>query len=156
MYATTADASTKFLYNISDEHSERFEVCIAWPNGARSVYTQDQIVLWATTELHMPTVPTPSDDNFAAITRPIEPELGNYPNPFNPTTNVNFVLPEAANVSLTVFNLLGQQVATLANGNFEAGSHSLVFDASSLTSGLYLVRLEAPGQSVVHRMLLSK
>lgn len=157
MYATTADAATKFIYNVSSEHSEAYEVRIAWPNGARSIYNQNQIVLWATNVLHMPTLPTPGrNENLASLMRPTVPELGNYPNPFNPTTNVNFVLPEAANVSLTVFNLLGQQVATLASGNFEAGSHSLVFDASSLSSGLYLVRLEAPGQSVVHRMLLSK
>jgi len=157
MYSTTADGATKYLYNPSSEHSETFELRVLWPNGAVSTYTQDQIVLWAINELHMPVLPNIDNDiTVAALALPVEPELGNYPNPFNPTTTVNFTLSEAAFVSLTVYNLLGQRVATLANEGFEAGTHSLVFDASSLTSGMYLVRLEAPGQSVVHRMLLSK
>ncbi|MBK6765485.1 MAG: T9SS type A sorting domain-containing protein [bacterium] len=157
MYSTTADGATKYLYNASNEHSESFEVRVLWPNGAVSTYTENQIVLWAINELHMPLLPTPDADGFImALALPVEPELGNYPNPFNPTTTVSFTLSEPAFVSLSVYNLLGQQVATLANEGFEAGSHSLVFDASSLTSGMYLVRLEAPGQSVVHRMLLSK
>ncbi len=157
MYASQpgADGMTKYFYNVSSDHSEEYSVSVLWPNGIVTHYTQDQIHLWGINELHMPTTVTPGSHG-SAMSMVTRPEVSNYPNPFNPTTNINFTLPEVADINLTVFNLLGQQVAALASGTFEAGSHSLVFDASSLTSGLYLVRLEAPNQSVVHRILLAK
>ena len=71
----------------------------------------------------------------------------NYPNPFNPATTISVELPEAAVVSLRVFNVMGQQVAQLANGNYPAGYHQVTFDASKLSSGLYIARFEATGAS---------
>jgi hypothetical protein len=68
----------------------------------------------------------------------------NYPNPFNPATNVKFDLPQAAQVTITVYNTLGQEVARIANGAaFGAGQHVMPFDASRLASGLYMYRIEA-------------
>jgi hypothetical protein len=67
----------------------------------------------------------------------------NYPNPFNPSTTIEYALPSRSHVTLTVFNTLGQQVATLVEGEMEAGYHEAVFDASGLASGLYLYRLQA-------------
>ncbi len=67
----------------------------------------------------------------------------NYPNPFNPTTTIAYELPERANVSLRVFNLLGQQVAVLVNGVEAPGVHEAHFEASRLSSGVYFYRLEA-------------
>ena len=69
----------------------------------------------------------------------------NYPNPFNPSTAINFRLAVDSKVSMKVFNVLGQEVANLLNGNFVAGSHQVNFDASSLNSGVYLYRIEASG-----------
>jgi photosystem II stability/assembly factor-like uncharacterized protein len=70
----------------------------------------------------------------------------NYPNPFNPTTKVAFDLPTQAIITLKVFNILGQEVVTLAdNENYAAGSHSLIFNASNLGSGIYFYRLIAHG-----------
>jgi len=66
-----------------------------------------------------------------------------YPNPFNPTTTIRYDLPTQSRVSLTIYNLLGQVVATLANGTFSAGYQSAVWNASSLASGIYFCRLEA-------------
>ncbi|MFT5143318.1 MAG: hypothetical protein ACI80V_002287 [Rhodothermales bacterium] len=68
----------------------------------------------------------------------------NYPNPFNPTTSIDFSLPTAENVTLSVYNVLGQRVATLINGEtMVAGRHQVRFDALNLTSGMYLVKLDA-------------
>ncbi|MCA9783271.1 MAG: T9SS type A sorting domain-containing protein [Candidatus Cloacimonetes bacterium] len=80
----------------------------------------------------------------------------NFPNPFNPTTNLRFGLPEAANVRLTVYNTLGQQVRTLVSGELNAGWHNVVLDGSSLASGVYYYRLEANDFTDLHKMVLLK
>jgi hypothetical protein len=85
----------------------------------------------------------------------------NYPNPFNPSTTINFSLPVDSKVSLKVFDILGQEVASLLNGNFVAGSHAVNFNASSLNSGVYMYRLEATGINgtnftSVKKMILTK
>ncbi|MCE7858044.1 MAG: T9SS C-terminal target domain-containing protein, partial [Ignavibacteria bacterium CHB3] len=69
----------------------------------------------------------------------------NYPNPFNPSTKIAFRLAVDSKVSLKVFDILGQEVTSLVNGNLVAGGHSVDFDASSLNSGVYLYRIEATG-----------
>lgn len=85
----------------------------------------------------------------------------NYPNPFNPSTTIKFGIPEAANVSVKIFNLLGQEVATLVNNNLEAGYHIINFNASNMISGMYFYRIQANGidgsnYTDVKKMLLVK
>ena len=85
---------------------------------------------------------------------PVRFELSqNYPNPFNPSTSIRFGLPSRSHVTLTVFNTLGQQVATLVQGEQEAGFHEAVFDASGLASGVYIYRLTA-GDFVLSKKLV--
>ncbi len=80
----------------------------------------------------------------------------NYPNPFNPSTTIAFSLPTASPVKLSVFNVLGQEVAVLANSQFSQGEHTVTFDASSLSSGLYFYRIEAGSFMATKSMTLIK
>jgi hypothetical protein len=90
-------------------------------------------------------------------TLPLSYELHqNFPNPFNPTTAIAYDLPSSGHVALRVYNVIGQQVATLVDGLQEAGSKSVRFDGAGLPSGVYLYRLEAGGQVLTRRMVLVK
>jgi hypothetical protein len=80
----------------------------------------------------------------------------NFPNPFNPTTNISFTIPQSSDVKLEVFNALGQKVATLVNGSRNAGSHTITFDASRFASGVYLYRLTSGNNVQINKMLLLK
>ncbi len=80
----------------------------------------------------------------------------NYPNPFNPTTEIEFSLPQASHVSLEIYNILGQRVTTLANGFFEAGSHTVTWDASNQSSGIYFYRIATPSGTIAKKMVLLK
>ena len=82
--------------------------------------------------------------------------LQNYPNPFNPSTNIQFELPFTSTVSLIVYDVLGREVATLVNGNFPAGKHTIRFDASTLANGMYLYKLRVDNQEIVRKMTLIK
>ena len=88
---------------------------------------------------------------------PVEFALANaYPNPFNPTTAIEFSLAETSMTSLKVYNLAGQEVATLVDGTLERGTHSVTFDASALSSGMYLYTIEANGFTATKKMALIK
>ena len=80
----------------------------------------------------------------------------NYPNPFNPTTTIEFDLPKTSEVSLKVFNILGEEVATLLSASLHSGSYTYEWDASGLASGVYLYRLEAEGYVQTRKMILMK
>ncbi|MBO6622490.1 MAG: T9SS type A sorting domain-containing protein [Balneola sp.] len=81
----------------------------------------------------------------------------NYPNPFNPSTSIKFSIPKSSDVTLNVFNVLGQRVATLVNKEtFKAGSYTVNFDASNLSSGMYIYRLQAGEFLSVKKMMLIK
>ena len=80
----------------------------------------------------------------------------NYPNPFNPSTTINFQLPETRHVKILVYNILGQQVAKLVDKELNAGSYKVSFDASQLSSGIYLYSINAGDFTDVKKMMLLK
>ena len=94
------------------------------------------------------------DEDF--IPHPSSFTLSAYPNPFNPTTQLTYALPHAVEIRLSVVNLLGQEVAELVTGKQDAGTHTIAWDASPLSSGLYFARLEAAGVSTTKKMMLLK
>jgi len=79
-----------------------------------------------------------------------------YPNPFNPAAQIQFGLPQASNVRIDVYNILGSRVTTLLNDNLDAGYHSVIWDASTIASGLYLVQMKAGGFVYTEKALLLK
>lgn len=76
----------------------------------------------------------------------------NYPNPFNPSTVISYSLPEQTDVSITVYNMAGQQIQTLVNEVQSAGTYQVNFDASNLASGVYMYRLQAGSQVITKQM----
>ena len=127
------------------------------------------VVSWHQSEPHS-SFGVPSTDIFAQ--RFWEPELSarepraavprryalhqNYPNPFNSVTAIAFDLPQASNIELKVFDLLGREVAVLANRQLEAGHHTLPFDATPFASGIYFYRLHAGNFEQSRKLLLLK
>jgi len=80
----------------------------------------------------------------------------NYPNPFNPSTNIEFTLPQSSHVKLEVFNSTGQLVSTLLDQTKTGGKHSVQFDASNLSSGLYIYRLTTSGKQLTRKFIFIK
>mgnify|MGYP003682893835 FL=1 len=79
-----------------------------------------------------------------------------YPNPFNPSTNLNLDLNQDGFVSVKVYNVVGQVVAELASGQMEAGYHTFTWNAGSIASGMYLVRVEAGAHIATQKLMLLK
>ena len=87
---------------------------------------------------------------------PTEYKIGNYPNPFNPTTSISYQLPKDGYVTLKVYDILGKEIATLVNENKTAGYYKVNFDASRLTSGVYIYKISSNNFSLSKKMLLTK
>jgi hypothetical protein len=97
------------------------------------------------------------DDRVAAEEQPAVFSLAEaYPNPFNPSTTIAYSVPETQEVTLSVFNTNGQLVKTLVSGMVERGAHKVVFDASSLSSGVYVYTLQTANQTAMNKMVLVK
>ena len=82
--------------------------------------------------------------------------LPNFPNPFNASTMIEYRLPNAQTVSIKVYDLLGREVARLADGYAEAGSHRVTFDGGAFASGIYLARMHAGIFSQTRKLILVK
>ncbi len=86
---------------------------------------------------------------------PIKFELNqNYPNPFNPNTTIRFSLPVQTQLKINIYNMLGELVKTLSEGIYEAGYYNVNFDATGLSSGTYIYRLESKNFTETKKMIL--
>lgn len=133
--------ATGYIAGIEDDELPPFEVMLGFPNGDRA----------------FPANTTSSEDEEVYVDVPGDITLSqNYPNPFNPVTNIQYQIPSDMQVELTVYNTLGQEVATLVDDQVQAGTHEVSFDGSSLASGVYIYRLQADGQVITNQMTLVK
>ena len=91
------------------------------------------------------------------LTNSVQDELlGNYPNPFNPTTKISFSLPQKSQIKLKVFDVLGREIQILADGVYEAGKYEVEFNATNLPSGVYFYNFTSGSNSITKKMLLMK
>jgi hypothetical protein len=126
--------------------------------------TGQSVIVWAVTDASSiktalqiqskVTSPTSVDDNTITVNDFVLEQ--NYPNPFNPSTMISFTIQTDQLVTLKVFNAIGEEVKTLVNGNLTKGTHNINFDATGLSSGFYLYRLESVNQVQVKKMVLLK
>jgi len=82
--------------------------------------------------------------------------MQNYPNPFNPSTTIKFGLPEKSNVNISIFNTLGEKVAELINGEIEAGYHTINWQPTALTSGMYIYRITTNKYMATKKLIFLK
>ena len=113
-----------------------------WRNGPYGVYFDNENLVTGI-----------DDDNKSIESYSLQQ---NYPNPFNPSTSIRFSIPEQTNVSLKIFNSIGQEVASLVNGVLTAGNHEVNFNASKLSSGVYFYRIDTPAFTSTKKMILIK
>ncbi|MCP4633372.1 MAG: T9SS type A sorting domain-containing protein, partial [candidate division Zixibacteria bacterium] len=103
-----------------------------------------------------------SVDNPTEPVLPADYALGqNYPNPFNPSTRIDYSVPVNSNINIEVFNIIGQKVKTLVDGNAVAGNHSVTWNGTSengskVSSGVYFYRLSVEDEVFVKRMTFTK
>ncbi len=153
---TEADTWETLIFYYHDhfegDFSTEYDVIAFMPNYFPEDEPGDQVFYWDDVELFIST--SVAEEGMET---PRQMELmQNYPNPFNPTTTIGFRLPEQSEIRLNVYNMIGQQVATLAQGTRQAGNHTVQFDASQLSSGMYLYRLYSGDQVLTNKMLLIK
>ena len=132
MYPDLVVATDSFMFEVVADVADPVFDASDWNGfGYQSAFESPELTMEGETVVTSPS-------QYAVLTA--------YPNPFNPTTTISVALPNAAELSVTVYNALGQQVAELANGSFNVGTHNFTLDGSSLASGIYFVHATVPGQ----------
>ncbi|MDD4147588.1 MAG: FlgD immunoglobulin-like domain containing protein, partial [Candidatus Cloacimonetes bacterium] len=151
-----------YFYIISPGATRTFNIAL---ETGSSVSTINEVLVVTTNdpdlaEIQIPITVEPSSNGIQV--NPVVTALnGNFPNPFNPETTINFSLKEAGNVKLNIFNIKGQLIRTLVNAPMNAGKHQMVWNGkdnngTSVSSGLYLYRMEAGSYRSTKKMMLMK
>jgi hypothetical protein len=138
--ATAAIIASGFLNPASNQNGPAFGLIAVLSDG---------------TVLELPQIPTSITEIENALINDFALEQ-NYPNPFNPTTTITFSIPTAETVTLKIYNIAGQEVATLVNERKDAGRYQFSFNASQLASGMYFYRIKAGSFEATKRMALLK
>ncbi len=152
--ASGAPHDTSFAVNTNVSDGGVFALRVyPWYN-AGSASTSKYIVMWLV-RIYGTTMPTTGVEDNGNLPKKFVLEQ-NYPNPFNPNTNISFDMPKESHVSLNVYNLLGQKVATVVDQVMGAGSHNVNFNAANLTSGIYFYQLKTDNFTSIKKMTLLK
>ncbi|MBN2227593.1 MAG: T9SS type A sorting domain-containing protein [candidate division Zixibacteria bacterium] len=141
-YTFPTNARLRFMCDASNDQDDVYIDEITWSAGSSGMSGLSRI----TNLSGMIALAVPDDYSLSQ----------NYPNPFNPSTAVKFSLPASSDISLEVYNVLGQRVAVLAEGHFEAGEHEVTWDATGQASGMYFYRLTADEYVETKKMILLK
>ena len=160
-------AAQKDTFSVKFQHGTGIAMSICWPSGLAAYFTE--LTICGINALTDTCTAEPLEGGCTVISgglvvTKVEENAGqglpkafvlhqNYPNPFNPSTTIKYDLPEDSRVSLRLFNILGQEVATLVNEEQKAGFESIEWNASSFASGVYFYRIQA-GEFVAGRKLL--
>jgi Secretion system C-terminal sorting domain/Papain family cysteine protease len=131
----------------SVSNDDEFEYSNTFPGAGAYTFRVDAVYLqgtWEGEELELTWDGFTAAEEFAVLPREFNVRQA-YPNPFNPSTTIAVTMPVASELTVRVFNTLGQEVATLSNSLKTAGEHRLLFDASNLASGVYIVQVQVPG-----------
>jgi photosystem II stability/assembly factor-like uncharacterized protein len=147
------------LFQTSDGGNSWFQQEVLIQDHLRSVYFPDEGDGWAVGSngiiLHYHDSATNFDND--GVQAPENFELSqNYPNPFNPSTTIQYSIPESGNVSLRIFNVLGEKVAELVNEYQQPGIYKVTFNGESLSSGIYLYGLKVNNFTSVKKMIVLK
>lgn len=154
------DVSIVYFYSLNTQQSYELTRCIdignkhslQWVNEDTLVY-----LMYAYTSLYG--IDVSNVDAIRGIkdkTPPSNCSLSCYPNPFNPSTTIEYSLPKESKVKLEIYDILGRKVITLVNKTQIAGTHYLTFNASNLSSGIYFYRIDAGKYTLVRKMILLK
>jgi len=154
--ASGGDMNVITLASTSRMKSDAAELIVDWPNGITQSYLLDELTMSETNLLRQPIPQALAEAPELDVSLPAVSNYEISPNPFNPATTVTFTLGEAAHVDLRVYNLMGQEVARIAEGTYEAGTHRLAFNGATLPTGIYFSRLSAGPTLELKRMLLAK
>lgn len=156
-----ANLNLVFLYASMGEN----DLATTALDNFRKKYTDDKNILAAEWFLKShPLTPADKEQNVSDPNKILQSEenfetdelVSNYPNPFNPSTQISFTLKESGKVSLKIYDVLGKEVANLADGYYEAGKHTATFNGSNLASGIYFYRLTTPTATITKKMMLLK
>jgi hypothetical protein len=159
VYVRMADGKHKYSNVAGDSVSGKTILKV----GDKLSYLQGIVYFSSVTNYAM--VPRSNDDfgtiitGIASSNSSVPTKLGlsqNYPNPFNPSTKIEFDIPVGGTVTLKVYNILGQEVASLVNGYRSAGHYTTQFDASRFSTGVYVYRLQSASNVMTKRMVLLK
>ena len=141
-FTVTVDLSADPTFNPVDGSEVYGQVTISGPHMADAIVSLDIVFLSA-----------PEDGSDLPAKYALHQ---NYPNPFNPTTDIKFDLVKTQKVTLSVYNMLGQEVTRLVDGTMQAGYHQVSFDGSRLASGVYFYRIETPAFTKMRKMVMVK
>ncbi|HNW99770.1 MAG TPA: C25 family cysteine peptidase [Candidatus Cloacimonadota bacterium] len=160
----TTDASTEMSYVIAAGESETYDVIFT--PAEQMIYNQ-QVTITSDDQNHSSTAVNvsgegmPVGNNDPHVIPAVTELIGNYPNPFNPETSISFSLKERTNVNVAVYNVLGQKVKTLVNGELPAGMNHVRWDGKddngkSVGSGVYFTKMEAGRYTSTKKMIMLK